>query len=176
MRGIVTRLGELVGMPAVRLTQTEVDRLEELITGYLRVLAACRPLRQAISAIDERALKRELDQVTRALELATPEIRPALIEREALTRAQLERLPQLIATLQLFESRARSIVHQFHHIQTQVIANPAMDVHSMVSEIVERQALATDPLGALAADQAVQDFMAKVNAPKRAAARKPQAQ
>jgi hypothetical protein len=159
MRDIVRKLRELTHVRGARISEPDLQRLEEVINGYLRLLFACIPLRQAVSKLDDRALRGEMRAVEAELSGADPAVRPVLLERLRIARAHLERLPQLQARLQLFRTRADSIVHQVRQIHGQVLADPGTDVTNVLDTMIERQDLFNDPIGDLAAEQMVRDLM-----------------
>ena len=167
MRDIVRKLGELRNMPGVRISTADLDRLELVTNGYLRLLIATRPLQAALDKTDTNALQRTLRQLQAELEDADPSVRPALQERMRIATSQLERAPKLEATLDLLRSRASDMVQQLRNMHATVLANPSQDVHSMLDEMAGQQELLGDPLGHLAADQVVRDFLSR-SGPARA--------
>lgn len=158
MREIVGKLREHMQVRGARITEADLLRLEDVINGYLRLLFACDPLHNAASNLDERKLNAEMRQVEEELDGASPAVRPVLMERLRIARAHLERLPKLQATLQLFRTRAESLVHQVRQIHSQVLADPGTDVANVLDTMIERQELFNDPLGDLSAEQLVREF------------------
>lgn len=184
MREIARKLREMRAVPGVNLSQTDLDRLDLVINGYLRLLIAMRPLSAAMSRLDIPRLDREVRQLEQDLVQADPTLRPALLERLRIAKAQLERHPKLEAMLHLLRTRAVDMAHQLRHIHGQVLANPGQDVHAMLDEIAGQQEIMGDPLAQLSADQAVRELLEqgrkKEEAPKaptaaRAAARRERA-
>ncbi len=167
MREIVRKLGEMRAVPGTKLSQTDLDRLELVINGYLRLLIAMRPLSAALQRLDVPKLERELRDLERQLDGADPTVRPVLVERMRIAGAQLERYPRLEATLQLLRTRAQDMAHQVRHIHGQVLANPGQDVHGMLDEMAGQQEMMGDPLSHLGADQLVRDFLEGQNNKKR---------
>lgn len=162
MRSIIRRLRELTGVRGARITETELNRFEGVVNGWLRLLIACRPLQQAISRIDERSLKNELTQIERKLEAADGPLRPVLNERIRLLQSQLERVPRLQATLELFRTQADAIYYQLHNVHSQVLTDPGTDVQGVLNDMIEKNDMLADPLGQLESDQLVRDMMEKV--------------
>lgn len=159
MRDIVRKLSELRAVPGVMLNQNDIDRLDVIINGYLRMLFACRPLQTAVEKMDVRRLEYEVANMVRALQDADPSVRPALSERLRIAKNQLERRPKLDAMLQLYRSRAADMVHQLRNIQGQVLANPTADVHEMLDSMASQQEMLADPMGHLAADHLVRELL-----------------
>lgn len=159
MREIVCKLGEMRVVPGTKLSQTDLDRLELIINGYLRLLIAMRPLSAALQRLDVQKLQREVHDLERQLPSADLTVKPALIERRRIAMAQLERYPRLEATLQLLRTRAQDMAHQVRHIHGQVLANPGQDVHAMLDEMAGQQEMMGDPLAHLGADQLVREFL-----------------
>lgn len=159
MRDIVRKLSELRSVPGVMLSQHDIDRLDVIINGYLRMLFACKPLETAVDKMDVRRLEYEVANMTRALDDADPSVRPALTERLRIAKNQLERRPKLEAMLQLYRSRAADMVHQLRNIQGQVLANPTADVHGMLDQMASQQEMLADPMGHLAADKLVRELL-----------------
>lgn len=172
MRDIVRKLSELRQVPGVSLSQSDIDRFDVIVNGYLRMLFACRPLQAALSSIDVRRLERDVAEIAAALPNADASVRVALTERLRIARSQLDRRPKIDATLQLYRSRAADMVHQLRNIQGQVLANPTADVHGMLDDMASQQEMLADPLGHLAADQLVRDLMAEDSKKKGAAAQR----
>lgn len=164
MRDIVRKISELTSVRGVRIGERDVERLELSINGYLRLLLACDPIAQAVDALDPRELQRDLERIDEEMESAPAPMRTALGERRRLAQGHLDRLPKLEATLQLFRARAEAIVHHLRQLHGQVLADPGLDVTSALNDMIERQEILTDPLGQLAADQVVQEFLRKPSA------------
>ena len=159
MRQIVQKLGEMRQVPGTKLSETDLDRLELIITGYLRLLIAIRPLSDALSRVDVPRLEREVRDLDRQLSGADPTVKPALIERQRIAMSQLERQPKLEATLQLLRSRAQDMAYQVRNMHAQVLANPGQDVHAMLDEMASAQEMMGDPLTNLSAYQFVRQFL-----------------
>jgi hypothetical protein len=159
MRESIRKLEELMNVRNARLSAQDLLRLEDIVNGYLRLLFACVPLRQTITKMDERALKAELRQVEQELGGADPAVKPVLLERQRIAASQLERLPKLQATLQLFRTRADAIVNQVRQIHSQVLADPGTEVTTMLDQMLERQELFSDPIGELSAEQLVRRYL-----------------
>jgi hypothetical protein len=164
MRDIVRKLSEMVPLAKGRVTTEDVERLESVIIGYLRLLFACRPLGRAVSELDEGNLKRELGELSGRLNEADGALRAVLQERKRLLEHQLSRLPRLRATLELLRSRAESIPHQLRSLHSQVLTEPGTGVHAMLDQMIERNDMLRDPLSDLETDEAVREFLAE--APK----------
>lgn len=168
MREIIRKLDELRNVRGVRLNPADIERLEVVVNGYLRLLIACEPLEQAVSNLDRRRLERDVAELEAQLPRADAAVRPALVERLRLARTQLERHPKLEATLHLFRTRAEASVQQLRQIHGQVLADPGLDMTTVLDDMMEKQELLTDPLGQLAADQMVREVLsgaANVSAP-----------
>lgn len=159
MRDIVRKLDELRHVRGVRLHESDVNRLELVINGYLRLLIACEPLQQAVSGLDRRRLERDVADIEAQIPKADASVRPALVERLRLARTQLERHPRLEATLHLFRTRAEASLQQLRQIHGQVLADPGLDMTTVLNDMMEKQELLTDPLGQLAADQMVREVL-----------------
>ena len=159
MREIVRKLNELKDVRGVRLQESDLNRMEVVINGYLRLLIACEPLQQAVEGLDVRKLQRDVQDIEAQLPKSDAAVRPALVERLRLARTQLERQPKLEATLQLFRTRADASVQQLRQIHGQVLADPGVDMSTVLDDLMEKQELLTDPLGQLAADQMVRDVL-----------------
>lgn len=159
MCDIVHKLSELRQVPGVSLSQTDIDRFDVIVNGYLRMLFACRPIEAALRDMDPRRLEREVQQIAAELPDADAAVKVALTERLRIARNQLERYPKLQATLQLYRSRSSDMVHQLRNLQGQVLANPTADVHTMLDDMASQQEMLADPLGHIAADQLVRELM-----------------
>ncbi len=168
MREIVRKLGEMRAVPGTKLSSADVDRLELVINGYLRLLIAMRPLSAALQRLDVPKLQREVRELERELPEADLTVKPVLMERLRIARAQLERYPRLEATLSLLRTRAQDMAHQIRHIHGQVLANPGQDVHAMLDEMAGQQEMMGDPLAHLGADQLVREFLEGQNRKKDA--------
>lgn len=160
MRQIATKLNELRAVPGVQLSGNDIDRLDVIVNGYLRLLFATRPLQAAIARLELPVLRREVQQLEAELERADPAVRPAIEERIRIAEAQMERRPKLEAMLHLYRSRISDMVHQIRNLQGQVLANPTSDVHAMLDEMASAQEMVADPFGHLAADQLIRELSA----------------
>lgn len=165
MREIIKKLDELRNIRGVRLHENDINRLEVVVNGYLRLLISCEPLEQAVAGLDRRRLERDVADIEQQLPKADSTVRPALVERLRLARTQLERHPKLEATLQLFRTRAEASVQQLRQIHGQVLADPGIDMTTVLDDMMEKQELLTDPLGQLAADQMVREVLTGATAP-----------
>ncbi|GEM_PF-3062383 len=161
MREIVAKLGEMVHVSGVAVTEAEVARFETVINGYLRLLIACRPLAQALEKTDERALRHELEQLAGKVKKAEPRVAAVFRERQKLLQDQLTRVPKLKATLELMRTRAEAVVYQLRNIHSNVLADPAADVNEVLDDMLQRQEMMIDPLGELQADQMVEEFLSR---------------
>lgn len=161
MRAIIKRLKELSGVRGALISETELSRFEGVVNGWLRLLIACRPLQQAISRIDERSLKNELTQLERKQEEADGPLRAVLSERVRLLQGQLERIPRLQATLELFKTQADAIYYQLHNVHSQVLADPGTDVQGVLNDMIQKNDMMADPLGQLETDQLIRDMLAR---------------
>lgn len=159
MRGIVGKLKEMNRLSGVRLSESEINRLEQIINGFLRLLIATRPLNAALEKMDAEQLREEIGEIEERAREADPAVRAALMESLRLKKTQMERVPKLRATLELFKTRADALVYQLRNIHGQVLADPGLNVNSMLDEMVEQREMLTDPLSDLAADQMVRDFL-----------------
>jgi hypothetical protein len=165
MREIIKKLDELRNIRGVRLHENDINRLEVVVNGYLRLLISCEPLEQAVAGLDRRRLERDVADIEQQLPKADATVRPALVERLRLARTQLERHPKLEATLHLFRTRAEASVQQLRQIHGQVLADPGVDMTTVLDDMMEKQELLTDPLGQLAADQMVREVLTGATAP-----------
>lgn len=153
LRQTVRKLRELRQLRDVKLREFELARFELVINGYLRLLISSRVLAEGIARLDETRLRRELTEVYQQLEDADKsQLRAVLTERKRLCEARLARLPKLVATLELFRTRADTIVDQMRNIHSQVLADPGMDVTAYLGDLVERHEMLVDPLGTLEAE------------------------
>jgi hypothetical protein len=160
MRDIVKKLREMVPLANNRVTELDIERLQSVIIGYLRLLFACRPLGRAVSELDQGSLERELADVRTRLEGADSALRAVLQERKRLLEHQLSRLPRMRATLELMRTRAESIPYQLRNLHSQVLTDPGTGVHDMLDQMIERNEMLRDPLSDLQADEAVREFLA----------------
>jgi hypothetical protein len=165
MRDIVRKLREMVPLANGRVTDEDIERLERVIIGYLRLLFACRPLGRAVSELDEAHLDRELAELRGRLEKADGTLRPVLLERKRLLDDQATRLPRLRATLELMRSRAEAIPYQLRSLHSQVLTEPGTGVQAMLDDMIERHEMLRDPLSDLEADEAVREFLAEAPKP-----------
>jgi hypothetical protein len=94
----------------VNIVSREMIRFEQVINGYLRCLMACHSLSDALQGLNGTQLEKELTDIDGQLKDCTGELRAVLLERKRLRETQLERLPKLRAMLELFRTRADSIV------------------------------------------------------------------
>lgn len=176
LRRIVAKLRELRELRDVDLREHDFERLELVINGYLRLRLACRALTDAISGLDETRLRRELVEIDRQLEdQDQTKLRAVLTERRRLCEARLERLPKLVATLELYKTRSDTIVDQMRNVQSQVLADPGMNVTAHLGEMVERHEILSDPLGMLEAEHLLEDMLDPSEAMRRKAAAAAQA-
>lgn len=163
MRSISKRLKELMKVSGAKITISDIKRFEEVINGYLRLLIACRPLSQALSKIDEKKLKQELSAIDSKIEKSETTLKAVLFERKRLLESQIERLPRLLATLELFRTRSEALYYQINNIHGQVLSDPGTDFNSVLDDMIARNDTMSDPLGQLEADQMVRDFMSKTD-------------
>lgn len=161
MREIVAKLHEMVHVSGVAVSESEIARFEVVINGYLRLLIACRPMARALENTDERALKRELKELAAKLKRAEPQVAAVFRERQRLLTDQLTRVPKLKATLELMRTRAEAVVYQLRNIHSNVLADPGVDVNEVLDDMLQRQDAMIDPLGDLAADQRVEEFLSR---------------
>jgi hypothetical protein len=161
LREIVASLRRMVPLENVRVTAEDVDRIELVVGGYLRLLFACQPLRSAIRAVKREQLAAELEDVRARLAEAEPSMRSVLLERERLLSGQLERLPKLEASLELLRARADEICYQLRNLHSQVVTDPGTHVHAALDEMIERNDMLGDPLSDLDADQVVRDLLSE---------------
>ncbi|MCG8422752.1 MAG: hypothetical protein MJE77_32965 [Proteobacteria bacterium] len=160
MRQIIAKLRELRQLRDVSIREHEFDRLEQVVNGYLRFVIACRALANALHNVDQNQLQNELDEVNAKLTHTTnPELRAVLAERKRLCEARRQRLPKIEATLELFRTRAETIVYQMRNIYSQVLADPGMDVNAYLDDMVERHEILVDPLGSLEAEHLLENIL-----------------
>ena len=160
MRQIIAKLRELRQLRDVSIREHEFARFEQVINGYLRFMIACRALANAVNNLDGDQLQRELQEVDTKLSRTTnPELRAVLGERKRLCKARLDRLPKLEATLELFRTRAETIVYQMRNIQSQVLADPGMNVNAYLDDMVERHEILSDPIGTLESEHLLDGLM-----------------
>lgn len=167
MRAIVGRLRELIGVRGVHITENEINRCEEVINGYLRLLIACQPLERAVSGVDLPALDDAIAEVDAQIADADGPLRTALGERRALLAQQRARVPRLEATLRLFEARADALVQQLRNIHGQVLADPGMNVNEMLDGMMERQEAIADPLAQVSSDRVLEEFLRRPSVKER---------
>ena len=171
LRRTVRKLRELQQLRDVKLRDHELARLELVINGYLRLQVAASALARAVSSLDETKLRRELQDVVEQLEAAKKgELRAVLVERKRLCEARLARLPKMMATLELFRTRADTIVDQMRNIHSQVLADPGTNVTSYLGDLVERHDIMVDPLGTLEAEHLLDDLVEPGAAVRKGAA------
>jgi predicted DNA-binding transcriptional regulator len=159
MRDIVEKLREMVDVAGVRISVAEIGRFEVVINGYLRLLIACKPLAKALQATNKSALQRELKELEKKLKHADRIVAPVFRERHKLLSDQVDRIPKLKATLELMRTRAEAVVYQLRNIHSHVLTDPGTDVNEVLDDMLQRQQAMIDPLGDLAADQMVDDFL-----------------
>ncbi len=159
MRQILGKLKDLEQVRGVDIVSHESNRFEQVINGYLRCLMACHSLSDAVQGLNGSQLEKELADIDSQMKDATGELRAVLLERKRLRETQLDRLPKLRAMLELFRTRADSIVYQMRNIHGQVLADPGTDVNSFLEDIAEKHDLLADPLAELEADQAVREIL-----------------
>ena len=160
MREIVAALRRMVPLENVRITEGDIERIELVVHGYLRVLFACRPLVSAIQAAKRERLDYELEEVRERLaQAAEPAMRNVLLERERLLAGQMARIPKLEASLELLRSRADAMCYQLRNLHSQVLTDPGTHVHAALDEMIERNDMLGDPLADLDADQMVRDLL-----------------
>ena len=126
---------------------------------------AARSLEQALQGMESEQLQHELAEIAASLETAPPDLRNVLLERQRLKQTGLQRLPKLKAMLELFRTRAEAIVYQMRNVQGQVLADPGMDVNAFLDDLVERQEIMVDPLGALEADNDLNELIQSTRQP-----------
>jgi hypothetical protein len=177
MREIVASLRKMVPLENVRVKEEDIERVELVVHGYLRVLFACRPLYAAIQAAERDNLGAELEDVRARLAQAAPSMRNVLLERERLLAGQAARVPKLEASLELLRSRADAMCYQLRNLHSQVLTDPGTHVHAALDEMIERNDMLGDPLADLDADQMVRDLLdeqaAITKAPARVSAASP---
>jgi hypothetical protein len=161
MREIVRALRDMVPLENVRITADDVERVELVVHGYLRVVFACRPLRAAIAAAKRDKLSAELESVQARLAEAEPNMRNVLLERQRLLSGQVSRLPKLEASLELLRSRADAMCYQLRNLHSQVVTDPGTHVHDALDQMIERNDMLGDPLAELEEDQVVRELLAE---------------
>ena len=80
MREIIKKLDELRNIRGVRLHENDINRLEVVVNGYLRLLISCEPLEQAVAGLDRRRLERDVAEIEQQLPRADATVRPALVQ------------------------------------------------------------------------------------------------
>jgi hypothetical protein len=140
----------------------ETLRVEQVINGFLRYLIACRSLEDALRNMNPDKIDSEIEDIEADLKEADQGLRAVLLERLRLRENQRDRLPKLKATLELFRTRAETIVYQMRDIYGQALADPGMNVHSFLEDLLVKQELMADPLGDLEADRAVRELLGDV--------------
>ena len=160
MKGIIAKLHELEQLRGVSIPERQFARFEMVINSYLRIVIACRAIGSALQASNASQLKRELAEVEDKLSAGPRgELRAVLLERQRLLKARLAKLPKLQATLELFRTRADTIVYQMQNIHSQVLADPGMNVTSFLEQVVERHEMLVDPIGTLEADHLLEGVL-----------------
>ncbi len=159
MRRIIAKLDELEHVRGTSISKRDIQRFEQVVNGYLRYRIGIQALTQALHNLDTASLTKELDEIDEKIKEAPAPVRTVLLEQKRLKESRLHRIPKLQATLELFRTRADTIVHQMRNIHSQVITDPGMEVNAFLDELVERQEILSDPLGALEADNALREFM-----------------
>ncbi|ACY17577.1 hypothetical protein [Haliangium ochraceum] len=164
MRRIVAKLHELGDVRGLDISARDFERFEQVINAFLRYKVAQRSLAASLAGQDERKMQKQLSEIQARLEGAAPQLRSVLLEQQRLCQQRLQRLPKIVAMLELFRTRADAIVDQLRNVHSQVLADPGMNVNSFLDDLVERQEILNDPLGALEADQLIDDFLSTPNA------------
>jgi hypothetical protein len=169
MREIVTQLRDMIPHANGRVTERDIERLERVVNGYLRVLFACGPLAHAVEECDEKALSHQFADVEARLTNADAALRPVLLERKRLLEMQLQRLPRLRATLELLRARTQAIPQQLRNLLSQVLTDPGTEVQGALDDMIERNDMLADPLADLSNDEAVRTLLAQApaNVPPR---------
>ncbi len=159
MVGIIAKLKELEELRGVSIPKRDINRLETVINGYLRVVIAAQSMAKSLSSVNIKSLKKELDAAQEQFESAGKTVKPALLERVRFLKAKLERLPKTQALHALYKTRAEAIVFQMRHIVSQVLTDPGTNVNSFLEDMVERHELMVDPLASLEAEQEVDSLL-----------------
>ena len=167
MRQIISELTDLEKVRGEPIVSNEINRLEQVINGYLRYLMGCKSLDAALRGVDSTRLKKELVDLEAQVKNATPDLRSVLFERKRLCETQLEKIPKLQATLELFRTRAEAIVYQLRNLKGQVLADPGVNVNAFLEDLVEKHEIMADPLSELEADQAVREILHSSDADSR---------
>jgi predicted DNA-binding transcriptional regulator len=162
LKEILQKLTELETVRGDGVVTRDTLRFEQVINGYLRYLIACDSLNAALRTLDADQIQSEIEEIEAQLPDADQGLRAVLLERLRLRAAQRERLPKLRATLELFRTRAETIVYQMRDIHGQALADPGMNVHAFLEDLLEKQELMADPLGDLEADRAVRELLSDV--------------
>lgn len=158
MLSIVEKLRSMAPLQNVRVSNDDIDRLEEVINGYLRILVACRPLASSLSTLDAEELDRDLKLIDKRIAGADSNLRPVLLERKRILQGQADRYPKVQATLELLHARAESISYQLKNIHSQVLADPGTEVNQMLDAMVEKNDVMADPLGDLKSDRGIREY------------------
>jgi hypothetical protein len=166
LQEILRKLTELETVRGVPIFTRETLRVEHVINGFLRYLIACRSLEDALRALNGDKIASEIEDIEAELEGADQGLRAVLLERLRLRENQRERLPKLRATLELFRTRAETIIYQMRDIYGQALADPGMNVHAFLEDLLVKQELMADPLGDLEADRAVRELLDGVEQPR----------
>jgi hypothetical protein len=161
MRDIVSKLREMVPIAQGRVKLLDIERLDRVVVGYLRILFATQPLSRAVQDSDEVELGTQLVDVNARLQGADATLRPVLLERKRLIETQLARVPRLRATLELLRTRAEAIPQQLRNVHSQVLTDPGSEVHALLDDMIERNDMLSDPLADLAADDAVRELLSQ---------------
>ncbi|WP_428263607.1 hypothetical protein [Haliangium sp.] len=169
MRQIIAKLNELSEVRGLSISHRDFERFEQVINAYLRFKVAQRAIAAGLSGHDARELASQIAGIDQRLEEAAPQLRTVLLEQRRLAQQRLDRQPKMEATLELFRTRADAIVDQLRNVHSQALADPGMNVHDFLNDLVERQEILNDPLGALEADQLVNEFLGSANPAARAA-------
>lgn len=165
LKEILQKLTELETVRGVPFVTRDALRVEQVINGFLRYLIACDSLEQALRNMNPDKVESEIEDIEAQLKDADQGLRAVLLERLRLREAQRERLPKLKATLELFRTRAETIVYQMRDIYGQALADPGMNVNTFLEDLLTKQELMADPLGDLEADRAVRELLGSVENP-----------
>ncbi|MEM9491002.1 MAG: hypothetical protein AAGC55_17770, partial [Myxococcota bacterium] len=159
MRQIIAKLHELQEVRGLSISERDFERFEQVINAYLRFKVAERATASALAGQNPRELAQQLAALDQRIEGAAPQLRTVLMEQRRLAQQRLDRLPKMEATLELFRTRAEAILEQLRNVHSQALSDPGMNVNAFLDDLVERQEILNDPLGALEADQLVDEFL-----------------
>ena len=161
--GIVDRLVELSAVRRSTAAELPLERVEQSINGWLRLLYASENLSKAIERASEEKLWGDVERLKAEIAGANPTYGAVLKERLRQTLGMLKRIPKLMARRELYLARADAVVDSLRQVGDAATADQSGDVTSLTEGLVDNWDFLDGDLAALSAENDLRESLGEID-------------